>query len=659
MSVNTSVQTPGPSGIKLITRQELFDIMQTHKDKNISQKLECLEQFLLNQQNYTEEERQAFKRKISHTKSQFKRRWLSARYKEDLFKKQNEKWLQGTMEILTSQSRQSQSTKSFTDLSERSKRRRTEDLRENTSVEKLIFATQSKLRTSGLVDASVVLKEMVKSPKRATKYRKIYSSNVQKEEKQLSNMQALSLFVEARLSREQYNIIRMSDKKLFPCYSLLQKAKKDCYPVREAYIVTENHAEVNLQDVLNHTATRLLLYLKEVVNNLSDSDTSSLQLISKWGCDGSQQTQYKQRFLISTGSDSHIFQSSFVPLQLISSTTKKVIWQNPTPSSPRYCRPIRIRFIKESVDVTNEEIDYMKTKINELKETEIEGNTNISIKHVLLFTMIDGKVCNAAMSINSTMKCFVCGITSKDFNNLTKKPIVNPNSLQFGLSILHAKIRLFENLLHISYKLTIKKWQIKSKDEKYAVEQRKKYIQEEFKTKMGIIIDRPKPGFGNSNDGNTSRRFFANHELSAEITGIDVTLIYQFKIILQVISSNQKINIEKFEAYAMDTAKLYIRLYPWHPMTPTTHKILIHGPVIIENAMLPIGQLSEEAAEARNKHFRIYRENYSRKFSREACNEDVINRLLLTSDPYLTSIRKTPQKRTQPFLKETIKGLAV
>lgn len=56
----------------------------------------------------------------------------------------------------------------------------------------------------------------------------------------------------------------------------------------------------------------------------------------------------------------------------------------------------------------------------------------------------------------------------------------------------------------------------------------------------------------------------------------------------------------------METAKLYIQLYPWHPMTPTMHKILIHSVTVIENALLPIGLLSEEA-EARNKHFRQYR----------------------------------------------------
>ena len=57
--------------------------------------------------------------------------------------------------------------------------------------------------------------------------------------------------------------------------------------------------------------------------------------------------------------------------------------------------------------------------------------------------------------------------------------------------------------------------------------------------------------------------------------------------------------MEKYDKYALDTTRLYVELYPWHPMTPTMHKILLHGAVIIKHALLHIGQLSEEAAEAR------------------------------------------------------------
>jgi hypothetical protein len=59
--------------------------------------------------------------------------------------------------------------------------------------------------------------------------------------------------------------------------------------------------------------------------------------------------------------------------------------------------------------------------------------------------------------------------------------------------------------------------------------------------------------------------------------------------------------------------------------------MLIHGAIVIENALLPMGQLSEEAAEARNKYFRLYRQNFSRKFSSVSWNLDVLNRLLLSS----------------------------
>lgn len=89
-------------------------------------------------------------------------------------------------------------------------------------------------------------------------------------------------------------------------------------------------------------------------------------------------------------------------------------------------------------------------------------------------------------------------------------------------------------------------------------------------------------------------------------------------------------------------------------MTPTMHKILMHGATIIEKALLPIGQLSEEAAEARNKHFRAYRQNFARKFSREQCNLDVYHRLLLSSDPLISSLRPKKTSISKSFCPETI-----
>jgi hypothetical protein len=92
----------------------------------------------------------------------------------------------------------------------------------------------------------------------------------------------------------------------------------------------------------------------------------------------------------------------------------------------------------------------------------------------------------------------------------------------------------------------VQKWQLQSEDEKATVKQRKLQIQGEFRTRIGFLVDIPKPGCGNTNYGNTRRRCFAHPELAGAITGIEVNLIHRFKVILEVISSGYKINTEIF-----------------------------------------------------------------------------------------------------------------
>ena len=70
-------------------------------------------------------------------------------------------------------------------------------------------------------------------------------------------------------------------------------------------------------------------------------------------------TQRIQQRSLEDVSDSDIFITSVVPLQLYStkiSGDKIVLWQNPRPSSVRYCRPIRMQFKKETAQLVKEEI---------------------------------------------------------------------------------------------------------------------------------------------------------------------------------------------------------------------------------------------------------------------------------------------------------------
>ena len=119
-------------------------------------------------------------------------------------------------------------------------------------------------------------------------------------------------------------------------------------------------------------------------------------------------------------------------------------------------------------------------------------------------------------------------------------------------------------------------------------------------------------------------------------------------------SSGYDIDVEKFRDFAYNTARYFVQKYPWCNMTPTLHKYLIHGPEIISSACLPIGQLTEEAQEARNKDFKNCRENYSRKCSRQKTNADILNYFLISSDPLITSKRKLPKRKLQGLPKEAI-----
>ncbi|CAH1109853.1 unnamed protein product [Psylliodes chrysocephalus] len=213
---------------------------------------------------------------------------------------------------------------------------------------------------------------------------------------------------------------------------------------------------------------------------------------------------------------SNIFQSCFVPS---GGKNEKVLCNNPTLSSPR---PIRFRFIKETNDVTEEEITHVKNAITSLVPTEVDlGGKKLLIKHKFIMIMVDEKVCHAATGTKSTSRCYICGATSKDFNKLDYKGEVNFTALEFDISVLHARILLFECILHLAYKLKVKKYRgRKSKEEKDLEDQTKREIQTRFRTETGLLIDMPKSNFGNTNDGNTSRRFFENPTLAAEITGI-------------------------------------------------------------------------------------------------------------------------------------------
>lgn len=126
-------------------------------------------------------------------------------------------------------------------------------------------------------------------------------------------------------------------------------------------------------------------------------------------------------------------------------------------------------------------------------------------------------------------------------------------------------------ILHISYRLNIKKRTIRGKADQDARDARNKIVQNRFKTELGLLIDVVKQGYGTTNDGNTAIRFFEDPEKTAAITGLDTELIRRFAVILQSITSGEQVNVEKFKQYAFKTAKRYVALYNSYYISARVH----------------------------------------------------------------------------------------
>ena len=494
----------------------------------------------------------------------------------------------------------------FAESSERSKRRKVKEIREDVDPELLTkAATKPKI-----------------SPDRAFSY--LLNNNLTKA--QYENTRAL--LGEAGLLE------------VLPAYNNLRGSKAKCIPF--GLQVTETGSRVPLASLLQHTASRIL---EGISATELESFDSELTLVAKWGCDGSSgHSIYKQAFAAHGVSDDSIFLTSMVPLQIRTRRDETIsVWQNPRPSSTRLCRMIDFQYVKETKDVILAEVSRVEKEIAELRRTEVTvRGKSFYFQFELIFSMIDGKVLNYVNQTPSMNVCSICKASPSEMNNLDLIYAKQVTACYMTMSPLHARIKFMECLLKIAYNLPLHPDPTKSlwgkrltPEQAMLKKQTKEAIQRKFQSRFGLHLDKVRKNFGNSNDGNTSRRFFADSAAAAEILGVEENLIVRFRTVLDTINCSGDTDEQKFETYCLETAKLYVSLYPWYPMTSTVHKVLVHGSRIMSQVSLPIGMLGEEAQEGENKEYRHNRLHHTRKLSRIATNEDLAKLMLARSDPYL------------------------
>lgn len=546
-------------------------------------------------------------------------------------------------------------------MSVRSKYRRVAELSECEIEELLLAATQAAKKT-GEKDLEFVIRILHKGRNEvATKIRQSLETSQPQPEK-ISPLRGLTYVLDNRLSKAQYVRTRLLSKdfgaNIFPAYKKIQQAKLECRPPKEYLQVTDVCTSLPLQMLLNHTAQRILSLQEEVIKNVAlkkHSTELAVKLKVKWGFDGSSnQSQYNQKFVdaelnsMPDRRDSNLFATTLVPLQIaLVDNSNTVIWNNVVPQSSRWCRPLRLQFAKESKELTLSVKDSVEHEIQMLEVCDIViQEVNISVVYELYLTMIDGKTLTVITNTESNQRCCICRATPKEFNNLKNvstrfKP--NEGTLNFGLSVLHLWIRSFEWLLHVSYRLSVKQWQMRG-PLKSELKKRKQELQIRFLEKMGLRVDFPNSGgSGNTNNGPLARSAFSKPDLLSEVLEIDETLIKKISTILIALSCQLPLDENKFAAFCDETANRYVSLYSWFPMPPSVHKLLIHSKDIMLANDLPLGVLAEDASESCNKLYRHNRQFHARKRSRQLNLTDVFNRALDSSDPIVATFGQ--QKR--------------
>ena len=162
-------------------------------------------------------------------------------------------------------------------------------------------------------------------------------------------------------------------------------------------------------------------------------------------------------------------------------------------------------------------------------------------------------------------------------------------------------------------------------------------MQNQFYEELNLIVDQPRVGFGNSNDGNTARRAFANAKVFSDITGVNLEVIERLHTVLRAICSGYSLNVDEFRSYCHITIDMILAEYSWYPMPPFVHKMLEHGAEVAMSLELPIGVYSEESQEAMNKEIRKARLYHTAKISRLNVMKNQFYHLLVRSDPIVSS----------------------
>lgn len=143
---------------------------------------------------------------------------------------------------------------SFSEASDRTKRRKTEELRATTPSNQIYFAAKVALQKEGKRAAAKLLEEATTaSNDTPIKILNVYRKSLKGTDKvvRFTEDEALAHMIKCRLTKESYKITRLAMKErkadVFPSYDKIRAAKRRCYPSNDDINIT-NLGKVNMKN---------------------------------------------------------------------------------------------------------------------------------------------------------------------------------------------------------------------------------------------------------------------------------------------------------------------------------------------------------------------------------------------------------------------------
>ncbi|KAJ8678395.1 hypothetical protein QAD02_014182 [Eretmocerus hayati] len=420
---------------------------------------------------------------------------------------------------------------------------------------------------------------------------------------------ALAFYLERRFSKHHYSAMvkdhnQRSDMKrgqnIYPSYKVVSRAKKKCLPA--GIQVSEREVFTPLQDLANKTAERLC---ESVARGWSRKALKKVKLVCSGGFDSSSGHSNSHQKCANPENEINdatqsLFVTSMSPLQLVSESdtnTGEYKWCNSTPLSYRYCRPVRIACEKETKEAILQEYNRMKSEVDNLHSHTFKMANGKDVEVIFEFhlTMFDVKCVSTILEVPATQRCPTCARTTHEFGNKDLSFFVEDNNkaLDLGIALLHAEMKMFKHLLHLSYRLNIEVWAVSL--------QYKGFVQDLADI---LILFKPKKR-------------------------VDYTLL---------------------EDYCWRVYWQHYELYPWSHMNVSIHKLLMHDCQVAKKLPLPVCYFSEDSQEAWHKFYRRNMVEHARQYSKEAQLSDVYNRAIYDTDPLISNILL--EERSQYLVKK-------